>query len=76
MKTLLLVPALAAGLAFTPTLVESSPDEPRWTSGRQAVQPGQVRWHADFDAARAAARESGKPVLLFQLLGRLDEEHC
>ena len=41
-----------------------------------AVQPGLVRWHADLAAARAAARDSGKPVLLFQLLGRLDDELC
>lgn len=40
------------------------------------VAPGLVRWHADFDAACAAARASGKPVLLFQLLGRLDDELC
>lgn len=41
-----------------------------------AVQPGLVRWHADLAAARAAARDSGKPVLLFQLFGRLDDELC
>jgi hypothetical protein len=40
------------------------------------VAPGLVRWHADFEAACAAARSSGKPVLLFQLLGRLDDELC
>jgi hypothetical protein len=40
------------------------------------VAPGLVRWHADFAAACAAARASGKPVLLFQLLGRLDDELC
>ena len=44
--------------------------------GSRTVAPGLVRWHADFDAARAAASISGKPVLLFQLLGRLDEEFC
>ena len=37
------------------------------------VAPGRVRWHADFEAACAAAKKSGKPVLLFQLLGQLDE---
>ena len=42
----------------------------------ERVEPGLVRWHADFAAARAAATRSGKPVLLFQLLGRLDEEFC
>jgi hypothetical protein len=40
------------------------------------VTPGLIGWHADLSAARTAARESGRPVLLFQLLGRLDEEFC
>ncbi|HEX6883213.1 MAG TPA: hypothetical protein VF530_07510 [Planctomycetota bacterium] len=40
------------------------------------VAPGLVTWHADLAAACAAAERSGKPVLLFQLLGRLDEELC
>jgi hypothetical protein len=40
------------------------------------VTPGKVRWHADFAAARAAARASGKPVLLFQMMGKLDEQFC
>src|SRR6266849_4336251 len=31
------------------------------------VEPGKVRWHADFAAARTAAAKSGKPVLLFQM---------
>lgn len=35
--------------------------------------PGLVRWHTDFDMACRAAQTSGKPVLLFQLLGRLDQ---
>lgn len=37
------------------------------------VQPGNVNWHADFDAACAAAAKSGRPVLLFQMMGNLDE---
>jgi hypothetical protein len=36
------------------------------------VEPGKVRWHGDFASACAASSESGKPVLLFQLLGELD----
>ena len=40
------------------------------------VAAGKVRWHADLDAARQAARRSGRPVLLFQLLGKLDERFC
>ena len=38
------------------------------------VEPGKVKWHQDFAVARKAAEQSGKPVFLFQLLGRLDEE--
>jgi hypothetical protein len=40
------------------------------------VEPGKVRWHADFAAACRAAKESGKPVLLFQMMGRLDDKFC
>ncbi len=46
------------------------------TATNPTVDPGAVRWHDDLTAARAASRESGKPVLLFQLLGRLDQEFC
>lgn len=41
-----------------------------------AVQPGLVKWHPTFEAACKAANESTKPVLLFHLLGRLDQEFC
>jgi hypothetical protein len=40
------------------------------------TRPGQVRWHGDFAAACAAGRRSGKPVLLFQMMGRLDQKFC
>ena len=40
------------------------------------VAPGLIRWHTDFTAACEASRKSGKPVLLFHLLGRLDERFC
>jgi hypothetical protein len=40
------------------------------------VQPGLVRWHTDFAAACAAAKDSRKPVLLFQMMGRLDQRFC
>jgi len=40
------------------------------------VQPGNVRWHPTMTAACAAARRSGKPVLLFQMMGNLDERFC
>jgi len=40
------------------------------------VQPGSVRWHSDFAAACAAAKKSNKPVLLFQMMGKLDDQYC
>jgi hypothetical protein len=40
------------------------------------VPPGKVRWHPDFDTACRAAAHSGKPVLLFQMMGRLDQKFC
>lgn len=41
-----------------------------------AVPAGLVAWHKDVKAASAAAQKSGKPVLLFQMLGNLDDEFC
>jgi hypothetical protein len=41
-----------------------------------AVKPGDVNWHASFDAACAAAKKSGKPVLLLHMMGQLDKQFC
>jgi hypothetical protein len=38
--------------------------------------PGLVRWHANAGDAVRSAQSSTKLILLFQLLGRLDEELC
>ncbi len=40
------------------------------------VEPGKVKWHATFDEACQASAKSGKPVLLFQMMGKLDEQFC
>jgi hypothetical protein len=40
------------------------------------VEPGKVRWHTDFDAACKAAAKTGRPVLLFQMMGKLDDQFC
>ena len=44
--------------------------------GQQRMLPVRVRWHADFAAACAASEQSHKPVLLLQMMGRLDERLC
>jgi len=40
------------------------------------VSTGKVAWRASLEAALEQARTSGKPVLVFQLLGKLDDEWC
>jgi hypothetical protein len=37
------------------------------------VKPGLVEWHDDFETAKMASAISGKPVLLFQMMGQLDQ---
>lgn len=38
--------------------------------------PGDIPWATSLDAAREKASAVGKPVLLLDLFGRLDEELC
>jgi hypothetical protein len=40
------------------------------------VAPGQVIWHQNFAEACASAKTSGKAVLLFQMMGKLDDQFC
>jgi hypothetical protein len=53
---------------------EAAPSEPLVASDdNPRVEPGKVHWHKDVNAAMAAAKSSGKPVLVFHLLGNLDQ---
>jgi hypothetical protein len=49
--------------------VDSKPTNP-------VVEPGKVQWHATTKAAFAAAKASGKPVLVFHMMGQLDHQFC
>lgn len=49
---------------------------PPGRAGTRRVRAGRVAWRRDLRAALAAAAASKKPVMLFQLLGRLDQEFC
>ena len=46
-----------------------------WTR-QPAVDPGLVKWHPSFADACAAAKKSGKPVLVFHMMGQLDKQFC
>lgn len=40
------------------------------------VPAGLVKWHKSFDDAKVASKKSGKPVLLFHMMGQLDRQFC
>jgi hypothetical protein len=40
------------------------------------VEPGKVKWHKTLAEAQAASEKSGKPVLLFHMMGQLDKQFC
>jgi hypothetical protein len=42
----------------------------------KTVQPGLVNWQNDFAAAVAKASQTNRPVLLFQMMGKLNDEFC
>jgi hypothetical protein len=58
----------------TKTVVARSEAAPADANPR--VQAGKVRWHADFDTACRASAKSNKPVLVFHMMGRLDDRFC
>jgi hypothetical protein len=45
-------------------------------AGNPKVQPGKVRWHANLETACKAAAKSAKPVLVFHMMGKLDDRFC
>lgn len=65
------------GLAGNASRLDGFPANPSHDEpANRRVAPGRVRWHHNFAAACAAARASGKPVMHFQMMGRLDQELC
>ncbi|HEY9772356.1 MAG TPA: hypothetical protein V6C81_00950 [Planktothrix sp.] len=61
------IPSVAPDTAESTCAVD--PDNPR-------VVPGLVKWHSSFDEAKKASASSGKPILLFEMLGNLDDKFC
>lgn len=69
-----LIEAPAKQLLANRTLVANLPSADKFVNPK--VEPGKVRWHKTFANACAAAKKSGKPVLLFEMMGKLDERFC
>ena len=64
------------------TTSSTTPSIPKAASSKhlarnvEHVQAGLVAWSSDFATACQKSKASGKPVLLFQMMGKLDEEFC
>ncbi|HRX77510.1 MAG TPA: hypothetical protein P5307_00535 [Pirellulaceae bacterium] len=72
--TLAVFLSVAIGAGLFPLL--RSQARPATSATNVKVKPGDVTWHSDFAVACEASKQSGKPVLFFQLLGELDDEFC
>jgi hypothetical protein len=73
---LLALVTLCVGMLCTASALTGKGKTLPTRSPNPAVAPGKVKWHPDFETACQAAKKSGKPVLLFQMLGKLDQEFC
>jgi hypothetical protein len=60
---------VVAATAPAPREVSAEPKNP-------AVEPGKVKWHQTLADAQAAAEKSGRPVLVFHMMGQLDRQFC
>lgn len=70
-----------ADVQKTPVRVKPAADSKALGSTRvkqqqERVEPGKVHWHKAVQAAMDASLQSGKPVLLFQMMGHLDDRFC
>jgi len=69
--------SLAAGAVLGLSGANMAPERrPTVAPSNPRVRPGLVQWRASFDAACAAGRDSGRPVFLFHMMGRLDQRFC
>ena len=63
-------------LSFSSNALPTNFPRPSEAAEEERVAPGLVNWHPSYEAACDAALDSGRPVLLFQLLGNLDDAFC
>lgn len=69
---------LLEGTRTVPYPAFNAPPDPTAADTRTGVKvaPGKVAWRASFEQACQLAQASKKPVLLFQMMGKLDDEFC
>jgi ABC-type sugar transport system substrate-binding protein len=74
MKTQVLVLGMLAGMAAAAMAQQNAP-KPAKTVPWSAYNKG-VRWEASLEDALKKAGETGKPVMLHQLVGDMKAEGC
>lgn len=74
-STLALLFTLGAGAALLGSAQADSPTPPA-DAKQPTSKAGKVRWNQDLSAARQQAAQADQPLLVFQLLGDLDQEFC
>lgn len=70
MKTTMTAIALVLGLACE-AWAQNAPKPIPWSGYNQGV-----RWEASLEDARKKAEKTGRPILLYQLVGDLSAEGC
>jgi hypothetical protein len=75
-KTLRIEPAVSKLVAGTAPTIPVSPAPAVSDPSNPTVEPGKVKWHRTLADAQAAAEKSGRPVLLFHMMGQLDKQFC
>lgn len=53
-----------------------TPETKSVSTVKSASLTGLIAWRKDFSEAQKASARSGKPVMLFQMMGRLDDRFC
>lgn len=69
-------PSTRKSLIRMPVKSLGSSQKPASKQPSEKVEPGKIRWHKAIQTAMNASRQSGKPVLLFQMMGHLDDRFC
>ncbi len=79
LTAVLSVVATALAVNTSPRATAAPTESPQQSAARDdnpRVKPGLVNWHASVADARAAAQRSGRPVLVFHMMGQLDRQFC
>ncbi len=70
------VPTVAVPTIESTAVLKEIEDKTSGDASSNKVQPGLVTWHKDFAQAKEASAKSGKPVLMFHMMGQLDDRFC